>query len=65
VKARAQRVRARSLVIARQIDDRWGEGADLSGLGLVYRDLGDIPRARQYLSQALTIFEEIKSPRAE
>jgi hypothetical protein len=41
------------------------EGNQLGNLGVAYWHLGDIPRARQYLSQALTIFEEIKSPRAE
>jgi tetratricopeptide (TPR) repeat protein len=54
-----------ALAISRQIGDRRGEGNHLGNLGLAYRDLGDIPRARQYLSQALTIFEEIKSPYAD
>ena len=41
------------------------EGSALANLGLAYRNLDDTTRARQHLSQALAIFEEIKSPEAE
>jgi tetratricopeptide (TPR) repeat protein len=54
---------SQALEIAREIRDRRMEGSTLSNLGLAYRHLGDT--ARQYLSQALAIFEEIKSPEAE
>jgi hypothetical protein len=36
----------------------------LGNLGLAYRDLGQTERARQYLKQALAIFEKIRSPSA-
>jgi hypothetical protein len=55
-----------ALAIAREIGDRRGEGNSLGSLlGNAYRDLDDTTHACQCLSQALTIFEEIKSPDAE
>jgi len=54
-----------ALAISREVGDRRGEGNHLDNLGIAYRDLGDITCARQCLSQALAIFEEIKSPHAE
>jgi len=53
-----------ALAINREIGYRQGEATDLGNLGLAYRDLGQ-GKARQYLSQALAIFEEIKSPNAD
>ena len=54
-----------ALEIDREIDYRLGEAEQLKGLGSAYRDLGESVCARQYLEQALQIFEEIKSPHAE
>jgi protein O-GlcNAc transferase len=39
--------------------------AALGNLGLVYSDLGEVPKAIEHLQKALVIFEEIKSPTAE
>jgi tetratricopeptide (TPR) repeat protein len=54
-----------ALVISRKIGDRQGEGPQLDNLGLAYAARGDTTRARERLSQALVIFEKIKSPYAE
>ncbi|MBI1881436.1 MAG: tetratricopeptide repeat protein, partial [Chloroflexi bacterium] len=54
-----------ALVIAREIGDRRNEGTWLGNLGNAYKDQGNTSLARQYLEQALAIFEAIKSPYAE
>jgi hypothetical protein len=51
-------------VIAREIDDRRGEGIALNNLGETYAALGETHRAVEYLSEALVIFEAIESPHA-
>jgi tetratricopeptide (TPR) repeat protein len=55
----------KALATARQNSDRHSEANSLGNLGLAYRDLGQIERARQYLKQALAIFEKIRSPSAD
>ena len=42
-----------------------GEGSQLGNLGLAYRHLGQVEKARPMLAQSLAIFEEIQSPSAE
>jgi tetratricopeptide (TPR) repeat protein len=54
-----------ALAIAQEIGHRQNEGNWLGNLGLAYRDLGQVEQAREYLEQALHIFEEIKSPHAD
>ncbi len=44
-----------SLVIAREIGDRRGEGNALGNLGIAYADLGQVERAIGYYEQALVI----------
>jgi tetratricopeptide (TPR) repeat protein len=48
-----------ALAIAREIDDRAGEGRCLGNLGLVYYDLGQIERSIELFEEALTIAREI------
>jgi len=55
----------RALAVARETGDRRDEGNQLGNLGLAYRDLGQVKKAREVWKQALRIFEEIKSPHAE
>jgi tetratricopeptide (TPR) repeat protein len=47
------------LVIAREIGDRRGEGADLGNLGLAYYRLGQVEKAIGFYEQALVIVREI------
>ena len=54
-----------ALEISQEIGDRRMEGSVVGSLGIAYRDLGQVERAKEYLQQALAIFEEIKSPYAE
>ncbi|MBN1934142.1 MAG: tetratricopeptide repeat protein, partial [Anaerolineae bacterium] len=53
-----------ALTIAREIGDRRGEGSDLGNLGNAYRNLGQVEKAIECMSQAAEIFDEIKSPNA-
>ena len=53
----------KALVIAKEIGDRRGEGADLGNLGSAYRYLGQVEKAIEYYEQALVIGKEIKDPR--
>jgi len=52
------------LVIARQIGDRRGEGADLWNSALEFDRLGDRAQATARAEAALKIFEEIEDPNA-
>ncbi len=45
--------------------DRQGESAFIGNLGIAYRDLGQVEKAKICFQDALSIFEEIKSPYAE
>ncbi len=54
-----------ALVIAKEIGDRHGEGADLGNLGLAFKNLGQIEEAISYYQQALTISREIGDRRGE
>ncbi|HVO42766.1 MAG TPA: adenylate/guanylate cyclase domain-containing protein [Aggregatilineales bacterium] len=51
--------------LLRQIGDRRHEGLWLGNLGIRYRKLGQVERARECLERALAILEDIKSPYAE
>ncbi len=51
--------------VCREIGHRQGEGNRLGNLGNAYRDLGQVEKARNYLTQSLAIFEAIKSPNAD
>ncbi|MCK5228719.1 MAG: tetratricopeptide repeat protein, partial [Desulfobulbaceae bacterium] len=51
--------------IAREVGNRYGEGAGLGGLGNIYYSLGQYDKAKQHLEQAFLILEAIKSPYAE
>ena len=53
------------MTIAREINDRRGEGAHLGNLGLAYSNLGEVRRAIEYYEQALTIAREINDRRGE
>ena len=48
-----------ALTIAKEIGDRRGEGNHLGNLGSAYYSLGEVQKAREYLEQALAIFEAI------
>ena len=48
-----------SLVIAREIGEKHGEGMALGNLGTAYADLGDAHKAIEYYEQALVIAREI------
>ena len=48
-----------ALAAARQLQDREGEGATLSNLGLAYADLGETHRAIQFYEQTLLMHREI------
>ena len=50
----------RTLTIYREIKDRFGEGACLGNLGLVYLSLGDYAKAIEYQQKRLAIAREIK-----
>jgi len=52
-------------VIAREIGDRRGEGADLGNLGLAYSGLGQVEKAIEYYEKALVIAREIGDRRGE
>jgi tetratricopeptide (TPR) repeat protein len=54
-----------ALSLSQQFQDRSASGIILRDLGQVYRDLGQMDKARDYLQQAWAIFEELKSPYAE
>jgi tetratricopeptide (TPR) repeat protein len=48
-----------ALDIAREQEDKWGEGAWLGNLGICYANLGQTQRAIEYHEQALAIAREI------
>jgi tetratricopeptide (TPR) repeat protein len=48
-----------ALRIAREIEDRRGEGTSLGNLGTAYLDLGETSKAIEYYEQALKISKEI------
>lgn len=52
----------RGLEAARSLCERQTEGKILGNLGDLYKDQGDFRLAHHYLTQALSIFEEIQSP---
>ncbi len=54
-----------ALMIAREIGDRHGEGADLGNLGLGYASLGEMEKAIEYYEQGLLINREIGDRRGE
>jgi tetratricopeptide (TPR) repeat protein len=51
------------LAIRQELGDKSGEGADLNNIGVVYKNLGDYPKALDYLKQALKIKKEIGDKR--
>ena len=51
--------------IRQEIGDRRGEATDLHNIGLILAAMGNRAEARQSLTQATHLFEEIKSPFAE
>jgi hypothetical protein len=53
------------LVIAREIGDRRGEGADLGNLGIALYRQGEKEKGIGLMKKALAIFEAIESPYAE
>lgn len=55
----------KALVIQREIGDMQGEGNQLCNLGVDYWALGQVEKAIQYMKQSLSIFEAIKSPKAD
>ena len=55
----------KALTISREIGDRQGEGSHLGNLGRAYDSHGQYDKAIEYYTQALAIFEEIKSPYAD
>jgi tetratricopeptide (TPR) repeat protein len=61
--ARARYEEARPIYA--QIGARYGYAATLAYLGLTYRGLEETDKARQHLSEAVALFEEIKSPHAD
>jgi tetratricopeptide (TPR) repeat protein len=54
-----------SLMIAREIGDRKGEGKALGNLGIAYGFLGNYPQAIKYNEQRLTITREIGDRKGE
>jgi len=52
-------------VIAKEIDDRRGEGNRLGNLGLAYKYLGQVEKAIDYYEKALVIAKEISDRRGE
>ena len=65
---KAQEYYEQALVIAREISDRFGEGALgalFGNLGSVYRDLGQVEKAIEYYEQALEIAREIGNRNGE
>ncbi len=52
------------LVIAREIGDRFGEGAVLFNMALALNEIGDHTQAFAHARAALEIFEQIESPAA-
>lgn len=55
----------RSLIIRKEVGDRRGEAIDLNNLGHLHKEQSNNSQARQYLEQALEIFQEIQSPHAD
>jgi tetratricopeptide (TPR) repeat protein len=54
-----------ALEIAREIGNRWDEGAAIGNLGIAYNVLGDTRRAIEYYEQGLEIAREIGDRRGE
>ncbi|KPK77586.1 MAG: hypothetical protein AMJ89_02200, partial [candidate division Zixibacteria bacterium SM23_73] len=48
-----------SLRLARQFNDKEGEGGALGNVGLIYQDKGDLDKALKYYQEALKIHKEI------
>ena len=48
-----------SLAIRRDISDRFGQADALRRLGHAHRQAGDKARARELLSEAITLFEDL------
>ena len=55
----------KALFIYRNIKNRKGEGGTLLGLGLLYKNLQDYPKAIDYYQQSLAIAQEIKDSELE
>ena len=53
------------MLIALEIGDRRGEGADLGNLGLAYADLGETRKAIEYYEKRMVITSEIGDRRGE
>jgi len=49
-----------SLAIRREIDDRQGEAEDMRALGFIELDREDFAKAREYIGQALEMFQSLK-----
>jgi tetratricopeptide (TPR) repeat protein len=47
------------LTMAKEVDDRAGEGMAYGNLGNVYRSLGDLSKAREYQMQQMAIAKEV------
>ena len=54
-----------ALAIAREIEDRQGEGATLCNLGNAYSDLGEVRKTIEFYEQALDISREIEDRQGE
>ncbi|MDF5726590.1 MAG: CHAT domain-containing protein, partial [Rhizonema sp. PD38] len=63
--AKAIEYQMQSLVIAREIKDRQGEGAALGNLGVAYQNQGNYAKAIEYQMQSLVIAREIKDRQGE
>jgi CHAT domain-containing protein len=54
-----------TLMIYREIKDRWGEGKTLGNLGLAYHALGNYPEAIEYQKKRLAIAREFSDRKGE
>lgn len=54
----SKRVAYEALELYRQLGDREGEAGALNSIGVFYRTMGDLPRARRYFEQALEMCRE-------
>ncbi|MFC1848921.1 tetratricopeptide repeat protein [candidate division CSSED10-310 bacterium] len=62
---RAQEYFQKSLIFARDIEDRMGQGQALHNIGSMFVAQGDYSEAQYYLEQALTIRQEISDRHGE
>ncbi|MCE7984268.1 MAG: hypothetical protein DYG89_24095 [Caldilinea sp. CFX5] len=53
---------AESLILSRQVGDRWGEAFALRGLVIISSNLTDLEQAAGYLQASLTLFRGLNDP---